>query len=261
MGGVENDPAEPADIDHAAGDPPLTVELLADLQAGLLDDAQAGRLRKRIRADPAAQRTVRALNQVRRDVGALGTDATSAHDPPLDVIAGIETALQSAASRANRSAASSRAAHAAGPGLPRSRAVAAAAGVAAAVVAMGLGTAALLRAPTPAPSAPTTAEHITVSPRPRVIPLSDEQILELLHRSPDYGLLSDTARRGSCLTGLGYPASTRVLGAQPIQINGLPAVLLVLPGDTPDGLAALAVSPNCSSADTGLLAETVVRRP
>jgi hypothetical protein len=51
-----------------------------------------------------------------------------------------------------------------------------------------------------------------------------------------------------------------VLGAQPVEINGLPAVLLVLPGDTPDALAVVVVSSNCSLADTGLLTDTVVRR-
>jgi hypothetical protein len=38
-------------------------------------------------------------------------------------------------------------------------------------------------------------------------------------------------------------------------------VLLVLPGDTPRELVALAVAPNCSSADTGLIADTMVDRP
>jgi hypothetical protein len=52
-----------------------------------------------------------------------------------------------------------------------------------------------------------------------------------------------------------------VLGARRVDINGMPAVVLVLPGDTPDTVAALAVRPNCSSVDTGLLADTRIRRP
>ena len=36
---------------------------------------------------------------------------------------------------------------------------------------------------------------------------------------------------------------------------------MVLPGDTPKALVALVVEADCSSADTGLLADTVVRRP
>lgn len=47
----------------ATSDPPLTVELLADLQAGLLDDATAARIRSRVRSDPQAQQILRALNR------------------------------------------------------------------------------------------------------------------------------------------------------------------------------------------------------
>ena len=261
MGGVENDPADPADIDQAPGDPPLTVELLADLQAGLLGDADATRVRRQIRVDPPAQHAARALNQVRSDVAALGSDAASAPDVPPDVVTRVHVALRSAAPSVHGSVARGRAAHSVRPGLPPGRVVAAVAGVAAVIAGIGVGTAALLARPAPKPSAPITVQHITVPPRATVIPLPPPQILGLLDRVPDYGALSDTALRESCLQGLGYPASTRVLGAQPIEVNGLPAVLLVLPGDTPDALVAVAVAPTCSSADTGLQADTVVRRP
>ena len=66
-----------------------------------------------------------------------------------------------------------------------------------------------------------------------VIPLSAAEIIGLLGRAPDYGPLDDPSRRASCLGGLGYPASTQVLGARPIEINARPGVLLVLPADTP----------------------------
>jgi hypothetical protein len=51
------------------------------------------------------------------------------------------------------------------------------------------------------------------------------------------------------------------LGARPVQIAGRPAVLLVLPADTPGSITALAVAPTCSSVDTGLLADRHVDRP
>lgn len=261
MGGAENDPADHADTDDAHADPPLSVEVLADLQAGLLADGDAARVRRRVRADPSARQALRALNQVRRDVAELGADAASAPDAPPPVVADIQAALRSADAPVSGSPARGRAAHSTRPGFPPARVVAAVAGVAAALVAIGLGTAALVAAPAPTPSAPTTAQHITVSARPTVIPLSIAQILGLLDRRPDYGPLSDATRRSSCLSGLGYPVSTQVLGAQPIEINGRPGVLLVLPGDMPDVLAVVAVGPNCSSADTGQLTDTVVRRP
>jgi hypothetical protein len=213
-------------------DLPLTAETLADLQAGLLDDETAARLRRRIRDDPDARQTMAALNRIRREVAALG--------PELPTHSVDRGRLR----------------------LPRAaRLAVAAAGVIAVAVAAWLGTRALLIAPAPLPSRPTTIDHITVSRPPQTIPLSDEQILALLDRAPDLGPLSDPRRRASCLAGLGYPASTRVLGARPIDIAGHPAVLVVLSGAAPGAFAALAVAPTCSSASTGLSADRIVHRP
>ncbi|ETW21896.1 hypothetical protein [Mycobacterium gastri] len=242
----------------ADANPPLTVELLAELQAGLLDDEAAAGIRRRVRTDPQAAAILRALQQVRRDLAAAGADPAAAPDPPTDVTAKISRTLRSAASS------ESPATHAARPRIRPAKILAGIAGLCAAVAAIGVGTAALVTAPAPAPSTPTTAMHITVSTPPPVIPLSHEQILELLQRTPDYGpadaALADPSRRASCLNGLGYPASAQILGAQPIGINSRPGVLLVVPGDGPDTVAVYAVALNCSAADTGLLASTTVAR-
>lgn len=151
--------------------------------------------------------------------------------------------------------------HAVRPVLRTPRLLAAIAGVTAVLVAIGLGTTALLRSPATVTSTITTANLITVTVPPAVVPLSDRQIAALLAGPPTFGALDDPARRTSCLAGLGYPATAPILGATPVQINKRLAVLLVLGGDRPDLLTALAVAPNCSSAGTGLLADTTVPRP
>ncbi|WP_204806255.1 hypothetical protein [Mycobacterium riyadhense] len=243
MNGAENE---------ASAEPPLTLELLADLQAGRLDDDIAARVRSRVRTDPEAAAALRALQQVRRDLAAVGADPDSAPDAPPKVAARVSTAL--------RAAGSPGAAHAARPPVRPGRVIAGVAGLCAVIAAIGLGTRALLDAPPPAPSAPTTAQHITVSTPAPAIPLSHDELLALLERTPDYGPLDDPTRRASCLSGLGYPASTQPLAARPIEINARPGVLLVVPGDTPNDLAVYAVALNCSSADTGLLASTTVPR-
>jgi hypothetical protein len=249
----------PDDCGEAGADPPLTVESLSDLQAGLLDDDTAARLRKKVRADPAARQTMDALNRVRRDIAALGGDAPSAPDVAPEVVDRVAAALR--AERPERSR--PRAAHTIRPdSLPRSARVAVGVtGLVAVAVAAWPGTAALIKAPAPTPSRPTTAEHITVSRPPMTIPLSDQQILALLDNDPDFGPLADPQRRTSCLAGLGYPSDARVLGARPVEIAGRPAIVLVLPADTPGTVTALAVAPNCSAVDTGLLADRIVNRP
>lgn len=152
-------------------------------------------------------------------------------------------------------------AHATRPPHRPSR-IAAGVGAAAVLAAVGLGSAALLRAPADVSSGATSLQAITVASAPATpVPLTDAQILALLGRPPELGPLADARRLASCLAGLGYPGSTTVLGAQPIDVNGHRAVLLVLPGARPDTVAALAVAPACSSADTGLIADTAVPRP
>jgi hypothetical protein len=152
--------------------------------------------------------------------------------------------------------------HSARPPGTTLRLAGAVAGIAAVAMAVGLGTAALFRTPdAPVASTLSTARYITVSAPPAVIPLTGPQIVDLLAQPPDFGALSDRVRLASCLSGLGYPASTSVLGATPVTINSRPAVLLVLAGDHAGTLTALAVAANCSSADTGFVADTTIARP
>ena len=235
--------------DDGRDDPPLSVDSLADLQAGLHDDNTAARLRNKVRTDPEAKLTMDALNRVRGDVAALSNDGSSAPEVDPAVV--------------NRIGAALRAQHAVRRGgLPRSARLAVAlTGLTAVAVAAWLGTRALITAPASTTSRPTTIEHITVSRPPQTIPLSDQQILALLDHEPDLGPLTDPRRRASCLSGLGYPANARMLGARPIDIAGHPAVLLVLPGDAPGNVKALAVAPTCSAANTGLSADRLVTRP
>ncbi|CPW09385.1 putative alanine rich membrane protein [Mycobacteroides abscessus] len=86
-------------------------------------------------------------------------------------------------------------------------------------------------------------------------PLSGNEITALVGRAPAFGELDDAARRASCLTGLGLSASTPVLGAQTLDIDG-PAVLMVLPAERPGELLAVAVRPGCSQTDPQRVAQT-----
>jgi hypothetical protein len=248
----------PDNRDDAAADPPPSVDALADLQAGLLDDDAAAQLRKRVRANPDAQQTMAALNRVRRDLADLGADGSSAPEVAPEVVDGVASALRGQPNPAHRPAA-----HTISRGrLPsRVRLAVALAGLAAVGAAIWLGTSALLTPPAPTPSRPTTAEHITVSRPPMAIPLSDQQILDLAGQQPDFGRLADPQRRASCLAGLGYPADANILGARPVQIGDRSAIVLVLPGDTAATVTALAVTEACSSVNTGLLADRTVHRP
>ncbi|MGV9798397.1 hypothetical protein ACWDTP_10090 [Mycobacterium sp. NPDC003449] len=231
-------------------DGPIGPELLADLQAGLLDDATAARLRRRVRTDPEAAATLAGLDRVRRDLATLGSDTESAEPVPAEVSARVSAALRAAGTaRPDR------------PAAPRWRLFGAIAGGCAAVLLAGLGAGMLMRTPGPVPSGPTSLGRITASPVPTDLGLPEPQLLELLAARPDYGPLSDPQRRTACLTGLGYPSGVRILGARPLDVRDRHGVLMLLPTDTPGGITGLVVPDGCGSGNNAPLARTVLRRP
>jgi hypothetical protein len=243
-------------MDGSAGHEAITLEQLADLQAGLLDEASATALRQRIRADPDAAEMLATLDRVRRGLADLGMDHASAPEVPAEVTARVGAALQAAQPHRSPREPAHSVRHA-----PRRQVVALVAGIGAAVVGSVLGGVMLTREAAPTRPAGPTAESITVSRPPGNVPLSNPQIVGLLSHSPDYGSLADPEQRASCLSGLGYSAATAVLGAQPVDMHGRPAVLMVLPADTPGTLVVLVVATSCNSTHTGLLANTLVTRP
>ena len=261
-------------VDDDTGGPqaPIPVPWLANLQAGLLDDDTAAVIRRRVRDDPESARRMAGLDQVRRDLADLGTDAATAPDAPSDVTARVVAALRTEPSPTRPSPVAPLApnlvighspvhpAHAARGSGSRLRVGAAAIGVGAALAAAGVGTVMLLHTPTHTSAANPTAERITVS-KPPGLPMSDPEVLDLLGKPPDLGPLADPQRRASCLSGLGYPTSASVLGARPLAVGAVSGVLVLLPGDAPRAVNAVVVGLDCSSVNTGLLAKRVVIRP
>jgi len=235
------------DVDGTA-EAPVTLEQLADLQAGLLDDAAATRLRRLIRDDPDVARQFAALQQVRHDLKALA--AAPAADPPVEVTAAISGALRGAPPVGQHPPM-----HAARRRVPPSAWIGAAAAAAAVVVAVTM-----LRHDAE-PSSPTaagpTASSLT-APRHSGMPMSDHTILGLLQRPADLGSLTDPSRLRSCLQGLGYSAPTPVLGATVVEGG---RVLLLLPESDPRSVMALLVTEGCRADAAGLLADALLTRP
>lgn len=222
----------------------MTLDLIADLHAGVLDETDAAVVRRRVADDPDAQRAFAALDRVQATLADFG------EHPPDD--SHIVTGWGSGGVHAARPRRS----------WSRLRLFGVVAGLGAIVVAAAVGTLALVRLP---PSAPLdtgpSARHITVAAPDPTMPLSDDEIVALLGNTPDFGPLADQQRRVSCLAGLGYPADTDVLGATALDVRGNPAVLLVVAGESPDEVVALLVPASCSAINTGLIADTEVTVP
>ena len=226
-------------------DPPeLTAAVLADLQAGLLDDATAARVRRRARDDPEAARTLARFDAVRGELARLGSDASSAPDAPPDVTARVGAAL--------RAASSTPVHRIARPSLSRPQRVAVVGSLLAATAAVVIGAVTLTRDPGPSFPAGPTASRITVAPED--FPIPETELRALLSAPAELGALTDPQRLASCLAGLGHSPGGPVLGARTDRVAGRPAVVLVLPDDVPGRATAVVVAPTCSADDTGLLA-------
>lgn len=236
-------------------DGPIPAELLADLQAGLLDDDTAASIRRRVRTDPLAgpdaRNALAALDRVRRDLAELGQDTSSAPPVPAEVSARLAEAL-----RAEQD-----------PQVPSARrwkSIAAVAGAGATVVAAVIGGMVLVRPTGHAPSTMTSLGRITVSPPRAALGLSEPQIQGLLSVPPDLGPLTDPQRRNACLSALGYPSGVQVLGARPMDVAGRGGVLVLMPPrapGTPNTIDAVVLAADCDAAHAGSLADTVVKRP
>lgn len=233
-------------------DGPIPAEILADLQAGLLDDATAAQVRRRIRSDPQAgpeaRTTLAALDRVRRDLADLGRDTSSAAPVPVEVSARLFEALR------------------AEPSVPwrrRWKRLGALIGAGAAVVAIVVGGVVLLRPAGSTPSTLTSVGQITVAPPRGSIGLSESEIQGLLAQPPDLRPLT-RPRLTACLSKVGYPPDVEILGARPLEVAGRPGVLALVPLTAPadpDTVDALVVAADCDAGHATLLARTVVQRP
>lgn len=138
--------------------------------------------------------------------------------------------------------------------------------LAAGIVLSGLGGAAVFAAIGSGdriPSSPASARLITAAPR---VPLSPTELMALTTLPPEFGPLADPTRRASCLSELGYPASSVPLGARTVTLAGRPAVVLVLPGDRSGEIVGVAVGEDCGGtpqprARARPIADTTVPRP
>lgn len=254
--------------------PPYPAELLAELDAGALEDSFAAELWPRARAEPDAARVLAALATTRADLAELGRDpvtvAVPAHvaarldaalaglDPPVPVVAdhpgpgGRIGDLDAARARRRRFA----------PGV----AVLAAAAAAVVVGAVGfdlLGGGATVGTALPADAVDSGAAATEGGSAGAVPELSAADLGSALSLvgTRDLGPLAVEGVLAACLDANGVAAGTELLGASPVQLDGVDGVLLLLPTGTIGRVTALVVGPGCSEGDPAELARRDIGAP
>lgn len=259
--------------DSTSADPgraPLTLELLAELHAGVFDEPLAAQLRRRVTADPQAAAMLAALDATVADLAALPHQRTA--PIPESVARRLDTAL--ATERAGTGPPLDAGwAGAASPALVadmtsavRRRHRAGWAGVAVlAVAAAATGVVALSGVPDSA-GAPLAGDALDSAigiqaAEPLAVtgsnPASLHSALDQALKAQDYGPLSSPQRLRNCLAAHGGGAPQ---GALEVTYAGSRGVLLVLPTDRPAQVRLLVVGPSCNSADPSRIADHLLTR-
>lgn len=232
--------------------PPWSVDLIADLHAGVLPPEVAAQLRPRVEADPEAREVLQALDATLADLEAL---------PPIPmpdhVAARIDAALAAEARPAapvvSLDEARRRRNRRLGLGGGVLVAAAAAFGVVFAVSPGGQ------QANTPGDAAPAPTTNSNVS-----APLSlkrDElgsAVGEVL-KAQNYGPLETPDRLAGCLKGGGITSSGNPLGISPINLEGKDAVMAILPAGLGKYRLVVLDPATCGpDQPAGVLADTTV---
>lgn len=256
------DPREPAE---------LPADLLADLDAGLLEPAEAAEVRAAAARDPQAAAVLAALDTARAELGALA-------DPPVPAqyAARWEAALAAEAASSPRTVSDPATTPpgsgptqpdagddtgAAGP-LPRLRPVSGRRGQA--VVQLRRVRPALLAAVVLAAAVIGGVVWTPHEPAPLSLEGVDLATAGLAVRGDfDIGLLADPARRAGCLGAVAPPGvspDALLLGGRDVLVDGRHGVLLLLAGGGPGRLHVVVVEPGCGPEGGVLLGTLTIGR-
>ncbi|SES42679.1 hypothetical protein [Lentzea albida] len=236
--------------------PPWSVDLIADLHAGVLPPEVAAQLRPRVEADAEAAEILRALDATLEDLQAL---------PPIPmpdhVAARIDAALAAEARPGiapvvSLNDARKRRNRRLGLGGGVLVAAAAAFGI---VFAVAPGGDQANNTPGDAAPAPTTNSNSASAPLSLQRNELGSAVGEVL-KAQNYGPLETPDRLAGCLKGGGITSSGTPLGISPINLEGKDAVMAILPAGLGE-FRLVVLDPKTCGPDqpAGVLADTTIK--
>jgi hypothetical protein len=263
---------------RGSGGPPWSVDLLADLQAGVLDPQQAAELRQRVDADPEAREILAALEATEADL----REFALAPAPPmpahfaarLDASIAAESQARAHAMVPQQAPPPQRELQYAGSPPPggqpapvasladarkrRNRRLGIGTGIfVAAAAVIGVAIAVL---PNGGDSTNGVAQPPPGGAPPAQGPLnfkSDElgkDQLDAARNQTDYGPFADQQKRSACFEANGIAPTAEPLGGKQVTVDGKPGTLFVLVSGAGQ-FRLLAVGPDCGPGNPSALAD------
>lgn len=257
---------KPVPGEQAAGE--LSVETLADLHAGVLDEQTVAQLWPRVRDNPQAQAVLAALEATSADLGSVG--AGPAEPIPDDVGNRIDAAL----AEESRSA-QGRQAPVVSIDTARRRRNRLLTGGAGLVTTVAAAVAAILvltpveqveqlpymARPAPSAGAQAGAEPgRTQGPPPALRHGNLGAAVGSVVGVREFGRLHGEARLDACLAANGIDPDVEPAGIRPATIDGQPAVIVLYPTGEFAQYRLIALPPDCDTNNPGLLADTIIGR-
>ncbi|GAB3573953.1 hypothetical protein GCM10027445_34010 [Amycolatopsis endophytica] len=246
---------------EAAG-PPWSVDLLADLHAGVLDSDEAERLWPLVRADLEARAIIEALEATTADLADLSADLPPM---PAEFAARLDAAI---ADEARQS-------------FPQRSGVAPVVSLDAArrrrnkrigwisgVVAVAAAAVAAIAITVPGGTSTSPGDNVAAPPpgqsaaQPPLNLRSDDQAaagaIGQIQGAFDYGALGSAEALQTCLTAAGFADTARPIGARQGTIDGQPAVLTLLTTGQIAKFRLVAFAPTCGAGNAGVLLDKVI---
>jgi hypothetical protein len=245
--------------------PPWSVDVLADLHAGVLDDAESAALWPRVRQDQDARSVLAALDATSAELAAF------ARQPivpiPHSVAARLDAVMAAEANAlfGNRAPAPvidlaavvdlTAARRRRGKRIGWTAGLVAAAAAVIGVVVVSLPHNGNQGTPEAAP--PSTDGSAAGPPVALRGQLNAATVSAALGRA-DYGPLTEPSRRAACLAANGQNPDRTPAGAMRVTLNGTPGVLMVLPTGQLAQYRLLVVGLDCAAGHPDRLANTVI---
>lgn len=236
--------------------PPWSVDVLADLHAGVLDAETSAQLWPRVNADPEARAVIEALDVIKVELGQLGQAPPEPMPAPfaarLDAAieaeaarrAGVPRQPQPAAPVIDFSAARQR----------RNRRLAWGAGVLTAAAAAVAVTVVLF------PRSDTTGGTPQAGAQPtlEVDGGNPSAAIGSVRNQRDYGPLENQQRLDECIKAAGLdPATAQTVGVRQVTVDGKPGIYVLLTAGRSNQFRLLIVEPTCGPGNPGIIANTV----
>jgi len=247
--------------------PPWSVDVLADLHAGVLDDARAAELWPLVNADPEARAILDALDATQADLASLA--AAPAPPMPAQFAARLDAALAAEAAATFPAQRTAAAPEQAGPGNApvvdlaaarrrRNKRLGWAAGVltaaAAAVVAV---TVAL-----PSTSQQSGTPNVAAPPPSGPSVGSDGSGAQALVGKAvgvrDFGPLQNEDRLDACIAAAGLDPKVRPEGIRPVNVGGKAGVMIILTTGKLAQFRLVAFGADCGPGNPAVLFDKVV---